>query len=344
MATRVRLLCLLLLVLAQARSSSQENQQQEQLQPEYQEEQQELQLQLAYELWQRQCQQLDKKQQEQQQQPEQASSGVHTRIAGGELAEPGMFPFVAALLLELRQPGALRQCGGSLITLQYVLTAAHCVTDATKANVFLGSTRYADAASSSEVFQVPRAEFHIYPGYLGFGGYNDLALLRLPRPATPSTVVQPIPLARPFMQQSQLEGKYVSTAGWGALGDGDASGRDMEANLLHFVQLQVLEQPRCICAYLPGLVSNRRHICSSGLGGRGACSGDSGGPLVYHWHNVSYLIGLTTFGSAMGCELGVPTVYTRITAYLEWITEEAGGAGGEGAGAGDASQWQSTVN
>lgn len=332
MATRVQLLCLLLLTLL-ARGAQPEDTEkhlqddQQEDQQEYVEEQQTLRLQLAYELWQRQCELLDKEQKETPQ--TESDAGISTRIARGELAEPGMYPFMAALLLELRQ-NALRQCGGSLIALQFVLTAAHCLTDATRARVYLGTLRYADAANASEVFQVPREDFKIYPGYLGFGGYNDLALLRLPRPATPTALVQPIALARPFMQQPLLAGKYVSTAGWGALGDGDArddvSKRTMESNLLHFVQLQVQEQPRCICAYLPGLVSARRHICSSGLGGRGACSGDSGGPLVYYWHNVSYLIGLTTFGSAQGCELGVPTVYTRITAYLEWITSETGGA------------------
>lgn len=330
MATRVQLLSLLLLTLLVARGAKTEDAEKKQQQPDLQEDQQEhveeqqtLRLQLAYELWQRQCEQLDK---EEKQTPQaESDSGITTRIARGELAEPGMFPFMAALLLQLRQD-SLRQCGGSLITLLFVLTAAHCLTDATRARVYLGTLRYADAASAAEVFQVPREDFQIYPGYLGFGGYNDLALLRLPRPATPTELVQPIALARPFMQQPLLAGKYVSTAGWGALGDDDVSKSTMESNLLHFVQLQVQEQNRCICAYLPGLVSARRHICSSGLGGRGACSGDSGGPLVYHWHNVSYLIGLTTFGSAQGCELGVPTVYTRITAYLEWITSETGGA------------------
>ncbi|KAH8408124.1 hypothetical protein KR222_009285, partial [Zaprionus bogoriensis] len=248
-------------------------------------------------------------------------SSVSTRIAHGEVAEPGMFPYLAALLLQL-SADALRQCGGSLINLHFVLTAAHCLTDALQASVYLGATQYADAAASAQVLRVPREHFYVYPQYLGFGGYNDLALLRLPHAATPSARVQPIALSHPLLlQQSRLEGEFVTTAGWGSLGDGMNATRDVQANLLHFVRVQVLEQQRCICAYLPGLVSPRRHICSDGRQGRGACPGDSGGPLVYYSgeENVNYLIGVTTFGSAMGCELGVPTVYTRITAYLHWI-------------------------
>jgi len=127
------------------------------------------------------------------------------------------------------------------------------------------------------------------------------------------------------MQQPVLQGQLVSSSGWGATNDELKSQRTIEeVTQLQYVNVQVLEQQRCICSFLPGLVSARRHICTDGRQGRGACEGDSGGPLVYQWHNVSYLIGLTSFGSAMGCELGTPTVYTRITSYLEWIMDETG--------------------
>ncbi|KAL7732804.1 hypothetical protein ACLKA6_005940 [Drosophila palustris] len=272
--------------------------------------------QVGFEQWQRQCEPY---------QLEQASTGVGTRIARGDYAEPGMFPYQVALLLQLRQ-GTLRQCGGSLISLQFVLTAGHCLTDATSGNLFLGATTYADATAAEQSFVVQQQDFNIYPGYLGFGGYNDLALIRLPQRATPSARVQPIALARPFMQQPLLQGQLVSSSGWGSMGDGlNASARTVEeVKPLQYVNVQVLEQQRCSCLFLPGLVSARRHICTDGSGGRGPCEGDSGGPLVYRWHNVSYLIGLTSFGNAMGCELGSPTVYTRITSYLEWIMDEAG--------------------
>ncbi|EDV96775.1 brachyurin [Drosophila grimshawi] len=272
--------------------------------------------QVGYEKWQRQCEkyELPATQQE---------AAISTRIANGELAQKDMFPYQAGLILQLGQ-GKYRQCGGSLITLQFVLTAAHCLIDSTRAKIYLGSNQYANATDAQNVFQVERQNFNVYPGYLGFGGYNDLALLRLPRPATPTSSIQTIPLARPFMQQSLLEGQLVTTLGWGALGDNlnVTKEQELEEDLLHYVTVRVLEQQLCLCYFLPGLVSSKRHICSDGRGGRGGCQGDSGGPLVYRWHNVSYLIGLTTFGSAKGCELGAPTVYTRVTAYLDWIVSK----------------------
>lgn len=49
--------------------------------------------------------------------------------------------------------------------------------------------------------------------------------------------------------------------------------------------------------------------------------GDSGGPLLTTYFNyyafVPYIVGLTSFG--IGCANGVPSVYTRISHYLDWI-------------------------
>lgn len=52
-------------------------------------------------------------------------TSVQLRITGGNIAEPNMFPYQAALLM-LQAPKII-QCGGALISQRYVLTAAHCL-------------------------------------------------------------------------------------------------------------------------------------------------------------------------------------------------------------------------
>ncbi|XP_017101524.2 brachyurin [Drosophila bipectinata] len=242
---------------------------------------------------------------------------VSTRIAGGNLAARGMFPHQVGLVIQL-SAGVLIKCGGSLITSQFVVTAAHCLIDGIGAKIYLGATRFADPEDAAEELVVTHRDFIIHPEYLGFGGYNDLALIRLPRRVTLSERVKTIEMAGDFMHQSFLEGQLVTLSGWGSLGD---SGKN-DTRDLYYLDVEVIDQERCMCYFLPGLVSQKRHLCTDGSRGRGACNGDSGGPVVVLFQNTSYLVGVTSFGSAGGCELGAPTVYARITAYLPWIRQQ----------------------
>merc|ERR1712210_356474 len=68
---------------------------------------------------------------------------------------------------------------------------------------------------------------------------------------------------------------------------------------------------------------------SDTTGGKGSCNGDSGGPLVMKagmraagqmWNQV----GIVSFGSSAGCEVGYPAGFTRVEYYLEWIMSETG--------------------
>jgi hypothetical protein len=53
----------------------------------------------------------------------------------------------------------------------------------------------------------------------------------------------------------------------------------------------------------------------------GACSGDSGGPLISRSGNSLSLIGIVSYGSAKGCNVNIPTVYTRISYYAPFILD-----------------------
>ncbi|KAI1286692.1 Trypsin-1 [Halotydeus destructor] len=56
-------------------------------------------------------------------------------------------------------------------------------------------------------------------------------------------------------------------------------------------------------------------------GGRSSCHGDSGGPLYQTQNGRDVLIGVTSFGRGCGRN-GAPTVYTRVSSYLDWINQQ----------------------
>lgn len=87
------------------------------------------------------------------------------------------------------------------------------------------------------------------------------------------------------------------------------------------VDLKVISVAECQ-AYYGTDTASENTICVETPDGKATCQGDSGGPLVTK--EGDKLIGITSFVSAYGCQVGGPAGFTRVTKYLEWIKEETG--------------------
>ena len=73
-------------------------------------------------------------------------------------------------------------CGGTLISADYVLTAAHCADAATSFSILLGA-HDRTVAEPSQV-TVRSTSYTVHPGWNSATLANDLALIRLPNPVT----------------------------------------------------------------------------------------------------------------------------------------------------------------
>nr|XP_023021791.1 serine protease snake-like isoform X4 [Leptinotarsa decemlineata] len=242
---------------------------------------------------------------------------VQVFIIGGENSREKEFPHMAALGYG-KQNQQQWLCGGSLISENYVLTAAHCLTAKSLGDiqyVRLGTTTLQTETLNSEDFNVIRRIPH--PGYVQGKQYNDIALLQLDRPVDFSDYIAPICLSdfKDFVNT-----KLIAT-GWGKV-EADGIGSPE----LQKVELEYYPNDVCQVAYdsisledLPNGISEETQICAGAFdGSRDTCQGDSGGPLQLQQDGRLYLVGITSFGIGCG-RADSPGVYTRVSYYIPWI-------------------------
>lgn len=127
-------------------------------------------------------------------------------------------------------------------------------------------------------------------------------------------VIKPIPFACSSSTDSGLD---VIAIGNGITKDSDVS----LPEILQYTELKTISKWSCLKSF-PFLIFRQSVVCVKGEEQRSACHGDSGGPLISASNNK--LMGLTSFGSPRGCQLGAAQVFTRISKYASWIQDVSG--------------------
>uniref|UniRef100_A0A1L8EGG5 Putative serine protease sp24d-like protein n=1 Tax=Haematobia irritans TaxID=7368 RepID=A0A1L8EGG5_HAEIR len=223
------------------------------------------------------------------------------RIVGGVDAYEGQFPHQ----ISLRFSGS-HICGGSIISRNYILTAAHCVgaededgvyhvDDAKYFTIRAGST---NRLMGGVVKQV--VEIIVHEDYGNF--INDVALLKLESPLIFSANIQAIPIAT----EEVPVGSAVGISGWGRL----KTGGDIPIKLQHNT-LESISKLKCFTSIL---MSSDALICLAHPSDNGACNGDSGGPATYN----NELVGVAGFVVG-GCGTTNPDGYAKVFYHRDWI-------------------------
>ncbi|XP_058837330.1 collagenase-like [Topomyia yanbarensis] len=229
------------------------------------------------------------------------------RIHNGELAEPDQFPYAVGLIV----PSGI--CGGSLVSANYVLTAAQCIANLESAIVVLGSTRIFDQSDENQI-RLEATSFTIHPGYEIAGEIFDVGLIRLPQSVSN---VRPIRLPNRRQVEATFVGQQATVVGWGRISQ---SGPQSE-NLL-FARSPVISVASCRMG-LPTQQITDNHICTNSEN-NAPCQGDFGSPLtVVDVDGITTQIGVFSFNSVLGCQSNRPAVFSRMSSYLNWIGDNS---------------------
>ncbi|XP_077286469.1 collagenase-like [Arctopsyche grandis] len=247
--------------------------------------------------------------------PEYASRTDVQRIIQGWPAVPNQFPHQVHLRMVIND-GSLVACGGSLISRNYVLTAAHCIDRATFVFARMGSINVTTPGLILE-----SRNFMKHPQFNSFNLNNDMALVNLGRNVQESDSIRVIRLPRLSQMSETFVGTIATVSGWGNTQD---TGTTSES--LNYVNLTVITNQRCLQDYDPQTVITST-ICAAGIQSpaQSSCYGDSGGALyMTESDGIRTQIGVVSFVSNLGCSVDRAAGFVRPHHFWPWISSNTG--------------------
>ncbi|XP_075973756.1 uncharacterized protein LOC142975017 isoform X1 [Anticarsia gemmatalis] len=252
---------------------------------------------------------------------------IEDRITGGKETELEQFPWTVLLKVTFDY-GDKRQafnCGGSLISSRYVLTAGHCVYDegGKIVDIEVNLAEYdkrtfpkdcklvlGQGQKCIENVVMKADDVTLHPQYQDAQLKNDIALIRLRGIAPYTDYIRPICLPSIDIDSPNFSNLRLAVAGWGR------NGR-YRSDIKQSTIVNLVPQEKCKKFY-PGL--SRRNLCAAGYTGEDTCKGDSGGPLMTVYGGKYEVVGVVSGKRADSpCGTSVPSLYTNVYHYRDWI-------------------------
>ncbi len=247
------------------------------------------------------------------------SLSAQNDIVGGEPATKGEYPWVLNMKLDGRHI-----CGATLLSPEWVLTAAHCVIgiDETDPGLKLIANDYRDLSGETGEERLSVEKIFIHPAFRNVESGFDIALLRLKASSKQTSFVTMPPDGDTLLSTN---GAICRLLGWGIK---DTFGQTF-ADTLQLGNSKMMSHKTCNDAdHYNSFLINSNVLCASPDRSPVVTGslGDSGGPMLIDDGGKWVQVGITSHGfpgSGWGT-LKHPAVYTMVSKYVSWINTVTG--------------------
>ena len=176
---------------------------------------------------------------------------LNDKIIGGGEADPNEWPWQLSVQID-----GQHSCGGVVFSEDFVLTAAHCVSNADLSKLTIVAAEHNLAEESGDEQTVAVAEITVHPDFDGHDYVNDIALLRLAEPLDiDEYLVNSVCIPD---QGDDFSDMTATITGWGFTEEGGGQFSDvlMEAEVTTFTDSKCRNM-----GYNPDFIYDQ-HICA----------------------------------------------------------------------------------